>query len=568
MTCGGVCMRAFARLCVTFLFIAGVLSGQQVPAAKTGKPKNIDTCSIGGLVVKASTGEPIRKAEVSLQRTDDPRSGYSTHTDASGHFAIYRIEPGRYSLRVQRTGYVEQAYGETSPTSSGAVLTLAPGREVKDLLFRLVPWAVISGRITDENGEPLPDVSVQLMRHVTNEGKRTLQGMMGAVTNDLGEYRIYGLTKGRYFVRASIQERWHPFRTDSNTDDGTSSDATGYAPVYYPGTPDEGRAASIDVEAGQEISAVDFTLIPIRTFRVRGHVFDATLGQPAKDCFVMLIHRDTGTSGFYEEGQTMCQKGRFEFTNVPPGPYYAAARTYGQGKTRTARVPLEIGETNVYDVAITFIRGMDFTGRILVEGHESLDFSEVYVWLAEEEQYSVGGVGAEIKSDGTLTFENVPEGHYEIRVGGRPRIPPDFYTKDALVSGESVLDKGLTIAAGSSRGPLELVLSSAGARVDGTVTDESDLPAAGAIVALVPDEARRKQFRLYKDVTTDQYGKFILRGIAPGKYKLFSWKDVENNAWEDPDFLKPFENQGAEITAEDNGHITIQLKTIQTEKPK
>jgi hypothetical protein len=210
------------------------------------------------------------------------------------------------------------------------------------------------------------------------------------------------------------------------------------------------------------------------------------------------------------------------------------------------------------------------TGRILVEGREAVDFSEIHVWLSDPEQYFNGGVHAVAKSDGNVTLENVPEGNYDVDVGGLPSsYSADFYTKDVRVNGESVLNKGLAIAAGSTRGSLEIVLSSEGTRIDGTVTDESDLPAAAAVIALVPEqEVQRKQFRLYKNATTDQYGKFILRGIAPGKYKLFSWKDVEDNAWQDPDFLKPFEDQGTEITAEKNGHLSIQLKFISADKVK
>jgi protocatechuate 3,4-dioxygenase beta subunit len=407
------------------------------------------------------------------------------------------------------------------------------------------------------------------MRYAVYQGKRRLEGTSGAQTNDLGEFRVYGLEKGRYFVSAHIREQWEPSLPTSNGNDAASSENTGYAPVYYPGTPDVARASLIDVMTGQEVPGVDFTLIPVRAFRVRGRVFDATIGQPVKNCFILLVHRDPNRSSFFgERASTNCDKGTFEFASVPPGSYYAFAMTFGSGKQRSARASVEVENANVTDIAVTFVRGTDLIGRILVEGHQAVDFSELHVWLSDPEQYFNGGAHAVAKSDGTVTLENVPEGNYDVDVGLPSSYSADFYTKDVRVNGEGVLEKGLTITAGNTRGSLEIVLSSEGTRVDGTATDENDLPAVGAVVALVPDEARRKQLRLYKDATTDQYGKFILRGIAPGKYKLFSWKDVESNAWEDPDFLKPFEDQGTEITAEESGRLSIQLKLPASDKVK
>jgi hypothetical protein len=406
------------------------------------------------------------------------------------------------------------------------------------------------------------------MRYAMYEGKRRLEGERGAQTNDLGEFRVFGLKKGRYFVSARTSEEREPPPTASNRNDEASSENSGYAPVYYPGTPDVARASPIEVMTGQEVPGIDFTLIPVRTFRVRGHVFDATIGQPVKDCFVILMHRDPNRYGFSGERATAgCDKGTFEFRSVPPGSYNLFALIFGSGKQRTARTSLEVENANVTDVAVTFVRGPDLTGRILIEGREAVDFSELHVWLSDPEQYFNGGANAVAKSDGTVTLENIPEGNYDTDVGGLPSsYSADFYTKDVRVNGESILNRGLTIAAGSTRGSLEIVLSSEGTRIDGTVTDETDLPAAGAVVALVPEEALRKQFRLYKNATTDQYGKFILRGIAPGKYKLFAWKEVEDNTWQDPDFLKPVEDQGTEITAEKNGRISIQLKVIASNK--
>ncbi|HXP71061.1 MAG TPA: carboxypeptidase-like regulatory domain-containing protein [Candidatus Dormibacteraeota bacterium] len=559
----------FTGICILLCFGSAALRAQQGSTSKTQDNSGKATCSIGGTVLKSGTADPVRKAEISLRKVDDPRSGYLTHTDSMGRFAIDKIEAGRYRLHVERSGYVSQEYGESFPASAGAILTLTPGHEANGLVFRLIPWAVISGRVRDENGDPLPDVSIQTMRYITREGKRNLEPASEAETNDLGEYRIYGLTKGRYFVRAINRENRFQMQTDLSKDREDSNASSGYAPVYYPGTSDETRAVSINVEAGQEAPAIDFTLIPIRSFRVRGHVFDAMLGQVPKDCIVYLIHHDPATldSRANEQGQTVCEKGTFEFTSVPPGAYSVVARTFGDGKVRSARALLNVGETNVNDVGITLTRGMSLSGRISVEGDQSLDPSEVQIWLKDNDDFFGNGAGSKIKPDGTLTFENVPEGNYEFEIYGRPPgFSPDFYMKDALVNGESVLDKGLAVPAADSQRSVEVVISSAGARVDGTVTDENDLPTAGATVALVPEEGRRKMFRLYKDSTTDQYGKFVLRGIAPGKYKLFAWKDVENDLWQDPDFLKRYEDQGKEITAEERGRITVQLKLAATQK--
>jgi hypothetical protein len=226
--------QRLAILCVLCLAGSSALLGQQSPATNTAKSTSANNCSIAGSVVKATTGEPIKRAGIYLQKSDDLRSGYSAHTDATGHFAIDEIEPGRYNLRVEHTGYVSRSYGESSAESRGAVLTLAPGRRMQDLLFRMSPWGVISGRISDENGDPIPNVSVQAMRYAVDQGKRRLEGTSGAQTNDLGEFRVYGLEKGHYFVSAHIREEWEPSLPTSSGNDTASSENSGYAPVYYP----------------------------------------------------------------------------------------------------------------------------------------------------------------------------------------------------------------------------------------------------------------------------------------------------------------------------------------------
>lgn len=267
----------FARLCVPFLILSSALAAQEGSSTQTAKIPSAQTCSIAGLVVKLGTNEPLKMAHVFLHTWNDPRSGYSAHTDAAGHFAIENIEPGHYRLQVQRAGYISQSYGESSYFRSGAVLDLNPGKNIQDLLFRMVPWAAISGQIKNEDGEPVLHATVEAMLVQRWEGKRQLQMHAQAQTDDLGEFRLFGLAKGRYFVRAKVREGSQPALRDLGAGGPGSSAPTGYAPVYFPGTTDEVRAVAIDLAPGEEFRSVNFTLIPIRTLRIGGRVFDAVL---------------------------------------------------------------------------------------------------------------------------------------------------------------------------------------------------------------------------------------------------------------------------------------------------
>ena len=175
----------------------GVLAVVLLQGASLQNPQSDgkkEECSIRGSVTKAGTNEPLKKARVTLYkrgaRETEPET---TVTDAAGGFAIHDVEPGQYTLIVDRPGYVSQRYGQKTPDGPGAFLTLSAGQQLKDLIFRLLPIAVIAGRIADEDGEPVRWVDVRALRQAYEGGKRHLVDMRFASTNDLGEYRLFDL---------------------------------------------------------------------------------------------------------------------------------------------------------------------------------------------------------------------------------------------------------------------------------------------------------------------------------------------------------------------------------------
>ncbi len=159
---------------------------------------------------------------------------------------------------------------------------------------------------------------------------------------------------------------------------------------------------------------------------------------------------------------------------------------------------------------------------------------------------------------GSFVLKDVFDGTYRLRVIGQSK---DCYVKSIRYGSSDALESGFTVFRGTQPS-LEVTISSRGARVQGAVTDKDNLPVTGVWVVLVPDH--RDQSRLFQKVATDQFGHYLLRGIVPGDYKIFSWDEVEDGAWEDPDFLRTSEDRGQMISVEEGDTKTAAIVIIGT----
>src|SRR5207249_812860 len=211
--------------------------------------------SIAGIVVRAGTNEPIPRVRITIFRSDVPADRIpAVTTDDQGRFLFKDLSAGTYSLAAQRNGFARQQYGERGPGRGLTPVTVVAGQALKDIVFRLVPPAAVSGRVTDTTGEPLLGVHIQILRASYDaDGKRTLAGVVipGIVeirTDDRGEYRAYMLPPGRYYIRATPDLSFR----------GETSEL-GYVATYYPNTPDSSSAAPIELAPGAEVHAIDIT---------------------------------------------------------------------------------------------------------------------------------------------------------------------------------------------------------------------------------------------------------------------------------------------------------------------
>jgi hypothetical protein len=197
-------------------------------------------------------------------------------------------------------------------------------------------------------------------------------------------------------------------------------------------------------------------------------------------------------------------------------------------------------------------------GQATAQGNSDLTRIRVSLRPDSAGQLAGGPSNAAVQPDGTFTLQQVGRDDYRLVVNGTPR---GGYIKSARYSSTDVLSEGLRLDR-QPTAPVDIVISTNSGIVDGNVQDEKQQPAVNVTVVLVPDATRRNRFDLYRTISTDAAGHFHAEGIPPGDYKAFAWEDVETGAWQDPEFVRQFEDRGRPVRISESGTSTIDLRVI------
>ena len=342
--------------------------GENTPAkpAEASAQKPQEKGHITGQVVNEVTGEPLRKVTVTANTVQGPnRESITATTDAAGKFHVDDLEPGKYNLSAERNGYVRRTFGAKTLQGSGTTLSVGPGGTV-EANFKLTPHSVVTGRIVDEDGEAMANVYVHLSRFSWTNGKRTLAPGEGASTNDLGEYRIFGVAPGKYYLSAAYNR--NEFQQTRDAGDAAASD---YATVYYPGTIDPHSATQIEVPKSDRLSGIDLTMQKVRSYRVRGRIVSAIPGQSKLSHVMVMLTSSQDSGGTSWETSKMTQTdadGKFTFNGVLPGTYEVNGNTFGQDGTISAREQITVSHEPVNGVTLTMAPGWEMKGNVRVEG--------------------------------------------------------------------------------------------------------------------------------------------------------------------------------------------------------
>lgn len=565
-----------------------------------GREFKTGTGRIRGRVLSADTGNPVRRAQVRLTGAE---VGIRTAlTDAEGLFEFRELPAGRFAINVTKSGYVNVQYGQTRPFESGKTIDLAEAQALDRADISMPRGGVIAGRIIDEFGDPMPDTAVQALRSSWNNGRRRLQPTgRTAMTNDLGQYRLYGLPPGEYYVSATMSGS-QAMQVEAPTEmvavrmamagataPASSGPTSGYAPTYYPGTTSGVEAQRLTVSVGQETHGADIALFPVRLARVSGTVINAS-GQPVSGTMVNIAPRSLdSTSPLFMMGNSgrTDTNGNFTITGVAPGEYTLQTRgtqviQAGEGRTmvftmrtdaggpyqgndpEVGSVPVSVTGDDVTNVMVVTAKGGRVTGQVTFDGGAKPDkVGDMRVMAMP-----VDGDGPAMTLRGGSGAVQ-PDGGFELGglAGGRlfrlANAPAGWMVKEVRLNGQDITDTGAEFKAGETVSGLEIVLTNRLTSVTGTVAGSDSQPVTDYTVLVFADEPSlwtMPQTRHVVGVRPDQEGRFQVRNLPAGDYLAVAVEYIEHGTWGDPAVLTRLKDSATSFSLREGGQETLRLK--------
>jgi hypothetical protein len=448
------------------------------------------------------------------------------------------------------------------------------------VVFRLTPHGIITGHVVDEDGDPLQNAQVQLLRTSYVQGHKQFQAFGGGLTNDLGEYRLSGITPGKYFLsatyRSPIQFSGVVMTANGNlVDSGRARQQEDYVTTFYPGVTDPAAALPLDVKPAQQFEGINLKLSKVHTVSVKGNVINEVAAAPTVEAVggrggpirsnvsVQLIERNSLIQFGQTQGAAVRPDGSFQFPSVASGAYTLSAVTTNANNRYNATQPLDVGQTDIEGLTITITPGVTVTGHIRVDGDTTDPIPGFQAGLASTPSAGIfiqAPQPAKADADNNFRFDNVGSGHFDVSVFP---LTGGLYLKSIRNGNTDVLNTGLDLTGGGGA-TLDVVIGVNAPQITGVVQNPvTQQPAAMGTVVLIPQEKERQNVTVYyRSTGVGSNGSFTMYRVNPGEYRLYAWEDIEFNAWFDPDVLKPFESKGMAVSVKEGQPVNVQLTMI------
>lgn len=535
-----------ATVLLSTALVSGAAWSQSAQERTRNPPPEAPGTATGELVVSVESEEdaaPLRGATIRLSSTSDGAARLFA-TDEQGVATVGRLAPGYYSVSALKAGFVAKG----SPPVGTPRIEVRAGRASR-VTIRMRRGGVIHGRVVDQRGEPVPGVRLSAQRFTGLGAERRLLTVgQSAEANDRGDYRIYGLPTGRYYVTAMRRpgQALGPI--------GPNAEALGFSPTFYPGATRMDEARRLEVSAGQEIVA-DIRLDEKPLLTVNGIVRDGS-GRPVSGGLARATLR--GAPGSAPIGTSPIRpNGAFTFSGMPSGSYelhaWREARLEG-GATEYGRIDLALTDSSVGDVVITTTSATPVRGRVVVDGDSEpaplagIQLFAVSEWAGSQRPHAGTGVAV----DGTFSFrETVGPTHFAAS------CPPGWMLKRISLGSRDITNAAVDF--GHVRSELvTVIVTRQVASVRGTALDGSGHAVSDVRMILLPrqslNENRIAQARLS---AVQENGSFEFAAVPPGDYVLAPTIGDEDDG--DAELLDRLRESGFAVAVKDGQSVTSQV---------
>jgi hypothetical protein len=529
------------------LIFASAPEGFQTRASfESPQNSSDDKYTLRGTVINSVTGEPIRGALVQIYFNGQS----SMLTGPDGKFQFAGLPPGQSTIMVRKPGFFSEE--DFEPNARGQHLATT-GPNSSPVVLKLVPEGVIYGRISEEDGEPIEGLPVELLAQHLQNGRKVWDRRPQAVTNEDGNFRIAELQPGDYFLSAGPSR--NPVILPAQL---SQPGAQGVPLVYYPLGSELAAAAPISISPGKKVE-INLTLAPQPFYRVSGSINGHAPNQPVN----LQLSNSTGLPLPYN-WRFDSASGSFRINGVPAGAYMLHADAPdNHGHSLTATVPLTVN-ADVSGLHLVLLPTVTIPIRMSVVASrtggerfwEQENYFPAYVQLVArnaglfELRYGSQQVGE--RGAASLELQNIAPGTYSVEVNANGPL----YVQSAMSGTTNLLESDLSVASGSSPQPIEITLRDDVAFLSGTVSLENQ--SLNATILAFSDHASVPP----RIQPTYSGGNFQLSSIPPGTYKILAVDHPDRLEYANPEAVKKYLSKAREVTLSPEQSAKIDLELV------
>jgi hypothetical protein len=516
--------------------------------------------SVSGKVVNSVTGQAVKKAVVTL-RGGSGQNSYVTGSDPSGKFQFDNVQPDKYMATAEAEGY------SGTLRTGQKLIAVAAQQEVSDVEVRIAPLSIISGKVLDESGQPLEGASVTALRYDYSGGGKNLQPVGGAQTDDRGEYRMFDLQPGRYYLMAVAIRRnaalmaqgvvavGIPGRVPQESRVHSTVPEEGYAAVYYPGVADVSQTSPQELKPGAEWTGADFKLRQLPAYHIRGRVTGAAARNGGRNIVRAQPCEADGTTGIGMPNTLQASSqpdARFDVSGAVPGTYCLSVTPPG-ARVMAVRQIVTVKAGDVDDVELPVPTSFSVSGTLVIDGTPPNPMPQLFVGLRTTPNQGVSQVT--IKSDGAFQIDGMYPGAYSLML---PQGP--LYAKSILYGSQDVT--GGVIPSLQPGIDLTITMGTDPGEVDGTVQAGTVEAGAPVNMVAVPEGAYAARQDMERFGSSPAGANFSMANLPPGDYKLFALESDDFGDLRNRDLLKLLEGKASPVTVHAGGHEQVSVTAI------